>query len=249
MTTTTTPHQVTASGPSRGRGQLAAGIAFPVAWVVGLSVFTASTAVTSTGHELLADYHGHSVRLGLQFILTQGLAAALLSVVIVAVAGAVGGFPGRTIRVAGLAAVSVSFIQCVLGVLVACVAVPARNAHATAALSEGIDRLDGLKMTLLAVTFACLAAVVGTRRWPPTPDGRRRRPLVTVGFGATAAALLVSAAGYLTLNNTWASAAYTSLPLLLASVTTSAALVYRDVRTPNAPPHSPAGSGTATGSS
>ena len=241
MTATAAPCHATTPHRSRGRVQLAAGIAYPVTWVVGLSVFTASTAVTSTGGQLLADYHGHSGRLLLQFLLTQGLAATLLAVVLVAAARQIKGSAGRVIRITGLAAVTVSLVQCALGALMACAAVPGRHAHAIGALSETINRLDGVKMILLAVTFACMAAIVGTKWWPTLRSRRRRgRLIAALRFGAAAATLFASAAGYLTLNNTWANAAFASLPLLLASVTTSAVLVYRDIRATQATQPRPA---------
>lgn len=228
MTTTAAAPHVTAPSRHRDRWQLIAGTAYPVTWVIGLSVFTASTAVTSSGQELLADYRGHVGAVLVQFLLTEGLAAALLGVVLIAAARRIDGRPGHIVRVAGLAAVAVSLGQCVLGALMACVAVPGRHAHAIGELSETINRLDGIKMTLLAVVFACLAAVVGTRRWPTLRSRRRgSRLLVAFRFAATAAALCASAAGYLTLDNAWAKAAFISLPLLLISVTTSAVLVYR----------------------
>jgi hypothetical protein len=201
-----------------------------VTWLVGLSVFTASTTVTSTGSQLVMEYHGHSVRLALQFLLTQGLAAAMLAVVIVSAGGRIDGRLRRATYVAGLAAVTVSAVQCALGVWMAGVVVPARHAHRTRVVFEAIDRLDGVKMTLLAVTFCCLAAAMGSRRWATVRAGRQPRRLIGALFGVTAAALFASAVGYLTLNDTWAAAAFVSLPLLLASVATSAVLSHREVR-------------------
>jgi hypothetical protein len=196
----------------------AAGAAYTLTWVVGLSVFSPSTTVTSPGSDLLRQYAGHERVLALQYLLTQGLAALLLAVVLAAVVRSVSGPAARVVRVAGGGAVCVSLVQCLLGLLLATVAVPDSDAAGIGALADTINRLDGLKMTLLAATWGCLAHAVRRRE-----VGLPRR---SVGlFAATSVALLASAAGYGFLYDRLATAAFVSLPLLLASATLAAAYV------------------------
>ena len=206
--------------PHRERRLVAASLGYPLTWVAGLSVFSASASVSSTGAELLRNDSGHSAPLLLQFLLTQGVAAVFLGMVVLVLADRIGGKLGRVVRLTGLAAVLVSAVQCGIGVAIASVTVPHRNTDSLAALTDTVNRLDGLKMSLLAITwtYAALAA----RRWPI-----RSARLVMALFAATAVALLVSAAGYLMLEDVLATAAYVSLPLLIASVTTSALVLYR----------------------
>jgi hypothetical protein len=192
-----------------------AGLAFAVAWLAGLAVSPSSTSVRSTGTAVVAGYTGHEGAGALQFLLTQGIAALAL----VAVATALGraGVRAGAVRAArltlgaGATAAAVSLVQCVLGLYLIISVVPARHAGTAAAITETVNRLDGAKMFLLAVMAA--AGTVLARRTRLLP-----RWLQWTGL-ALAVAITVSGIGYALLNNTFALAAWVSLPLLLVWVT------------------------------
>jgi hypothetical protein len=101
----------------------------------------------------------------------------------------------------------VSLVQCVLGQQLAGSVVPSANASRAGSLLQLIDRLDGVKMILLALMALVTAVLV------------RRVQLLPSWLGWTAvvlaATLIVSGLGYLLLVSGLAAAAYASLPLLL----------------------------------
>jgi hypothetical protein len=135
--------------------------------------------------------------------------------------GAVG--PSRLILGAGLTACLVSLAEGVLVVvLVTSLASPA-HVHRAGEVFDAINRLDGLKMLLLAtvITTAVLARrAIGLPRW-----------LSAAGVLASLA-LLISGIGYLALDGTLAYAAVLSLPLLLIWVSGTGVGVSQHLRKP-----------------
>ena len=111
----------------------------------------------------------------------------------------------------GAAAAAVGLIQCALGLYLTLSVVPADHATTAAAVTEAVNRLDGVKMFLLAVM--AVAGTVLARRTGLLPRWLRQAGV------ALAAAITASGIGYALLNNTFALAAWASLPLLLAWVT------------------------------
>jgi hypothetical protein len=98
--------------------------------------------------------------------------------------------------------------------LIAVIRAVTGNARPGRAVNDAITRLDGLKMVLLALV-ATAAAVAIRDRALPLP--RWLSPLAAV----LAVAIAVSGVGYLALSDAAASAAWVSLPLLIAFVTAS----------------------------
>ncbi len=217
--TTQTAAPARATGNPRRRGLLTvptvAGLAYTASWLAGLAIAPSSTSVRTTGAEAVAGYAGHEAAAVAQFVLTEGTASLALVVVVIALgragprAGA--GAAARLMRGAGVAAAAAGLVQCVLGVYLTLSVVPADHASAAAAVTEAVTRLDGVKMFLLAVM-----AVAGTVLAQRT--GLLPRWLQWAGV-ALAAAITASGVGYALLNNTFALAAWLSLPLLLARVT------------------------------
>jgi hypothetical protein len=148
-------------------------------------------------------------------LLVHGLAAAALAVVVLALGRAADGLAaagpwGRVVVVAGLVAVAVSLVQFALGELMGALAagvIAGGRVGQVKLLFDLTGRLDGVKMLLLAALIASGAMLAW--RTPVQP-----RWLAWAGALA-AAALLVSAAGYLLLVSSLALAAAASLPLLL----------------------------------
>jgi len=208
-----------ATGSPRRRGLLTvpavAGLAYTASWLAGLAIAPSSTSVRSTGAAVVAGYSGHEGAAVVQFVLTEGIASLALAVVVICLgrAGlrAGGGAAARLMVGAGAAAAAVGLVQCVLGVYLTVSVVPADHASTAAAVSDALNRLDGVKMFLLAVM-----AVAGTALARQT--GLLPRWLRWTGV-ALAIAITASGIGYALLNNTFALAAWLSLPLLLAWVT------------------------------
>ncbi|WP_460717486.1 hypothetical protein [Nocardia heshunensis] len=177
----------------------AAGVTFLTAWIVGLSVWPTNLSVRATGSQIIDAITGHVGVATTQFLTSQGMAGLALAVVLIAVT--------RPARITGALAVAVSLTQCALGVHLAGWIAPEGNAATAATVYGLIDRLDGVKMLLLAAT-AVLASIPLLRN--------RTRPLFVPVLGLLlAAAITVSGIGYLLLSTALAPAAYVSGVLLL----------------------------------
>jgi len=192
-----------------------AGAAYTVAWAAGLGVSSASTDVNSTGAQVVAAYAGHEGAVVTQFALTEGVASLCLAVVAVAL-GRVGiragaASLGRVIAATGLAAAGIALVQSVLGIALAVSVVPAGHAGTAGTLNDTINRLDGLKMFVLAAL--AVAGTVLARRTHVLPKW-----LVWVG-ALLAVAIAASGVGYALINNALSVAAWVSLPLLLVFIT------------------------------
>ncbi len=194
----------------------AAGVAYAAAWIAALAIWPSNPSVDASKAHVMAAFTGHEGVAIAQYALAQGVAAAALATVVIALdraarrAGGRAARLGRATAAAGLAAVSVSAIQLVLGVVLSASAVPAGGEDRALGLFEAINRLDGVKMLALA-TMAAAATAAARQGLLPRRLG---------GVSAVlAAALVASGAGYLLLDPTPAQAAYVSLPLLLVWVT------------------------------
>lgn len=199
-------------------GTAITGIVYTLSWIVGLSVGAPSVAVNASGAEVVAAYDGHRAVVVAQFVFTEGLPAVGLAVIALALAAAARALgaltAARTAAVAGVAAAVVSLTQCVLGIALA-----GTTASGTAhVLYDAVDRLDGIKMFLLAVLALAGAAsgvLPGWLRW------------VAV---ALAVAIVVSGIGYLLLVPSLATVAYVSGVLLLVFVTATGIVLGRRTR-------------------
>lgn len=200
-----------------------AGVGFALSWLVGLSVFSSSTQVRSSGAQIQHAYSVHTGMVGLQYLLTEGLPALCLAVVTLSLARAMrpAARARRTITaIAGLTAASVSLLQLALGLWLSLDLVDHSATDIIGTVYTTINRLDGLKMGLLAVLAATVTHAI------------RRHDLALPNWLAwTAAALAttitLSAIGYLSLNNTLATAAWLSLPCLIAFVTGAALVLHQ----------------------
>ncbi|HEX4091248.1 MAG TPA: hypothetical protein VHZ33_21255 [Trebonia sp.] len=208
---TTAPSTVhTDSTPSGSvwRGYLpgAAGLAYVAAWVAGLAAWPVNLALTATAGQAAASYRAHPAEAIVQYALVEGLAGALLGIVLASALRAARDDAGRwAAGPAALSAIAVvtSLSQCVIGL---CATAAATGGHVAAcgSLSDLVNRLDGAKMLALAAAAAWLALTgLALPRWLR---------------GVTAAltvALIASGYAYLTLSNGLAWTAYASGPLLL----------------------------------
>lgn len=215
---------------ARGRGLLTvpavAGIAFSVAWLVGLSVNSSSTDVHASGTELIAGFASHRGAALAQYAVTEGVTSLLLATVAFALARqGVRAGAQRTARLvggAGVLAALIGLAECVLGIWAAGPATSDGAANTVANLVEAVNRLDGLKMFALAAM--AVAGVLLSRRTGLVP-----RWLQWVGV-ALAVTITLSGFGYLLLLGALSVFAYVSLPLLMLFVTATGIVAGRSGR-------------------
>ncbi len=190
-----------------------AGTVYATAWLTGLLIGPPALSVAATGGEVVSAYAGHQGPAIGQVVLTEGVAGLALAVVVLAL-GQVARCHGARrlasrIEIAGFAAVGLSLVQCVLGLLLAGWAAPADDSARAGALFELVSRIDGAKMLLLAAVAVSASGLAGRGvfpAWAVWPSG------------VLAVALTVSGFGYLLLSPALAWAAYVSLPVLLVWV-------------------------------
>ena len=197
------------------------GIGYALSWIAGLSIPAPSPPLSASGAEIAAALAGHGPAVAAQFTLTEGLPAAGLAVVSVALARAArrsgAAAAARAALVAGLAAALVSLVQFLLGMALAAASGPG-TVHA---LYDAVNRLDGIKMFLLAIVGLAGAACAALPGW-----------LRCTGI-ALAVALVCSGVPYLLLWSGGAVLAYVSGPLLLLFITGSGIALGRLAPAPN----------------
>jgi hypothetical protein len=213
-----TPAPQTAPGRSRRRLTTRAlltipavtGIAYTASWIAGLSVPSPSPALNASGDTIAAALAGHGTAVAANFALTEGVPAVGLAIIGFYLARAArrsaasaAARPGRIAGIAALTAALISLTQFVLGMVLAGTSAPA-TAYG---LYDAVNRLDGVKMLVLAVFAAAAVATGLLPRW-----------LRYTGI-ALAVALVASGIPYLLLLQGPSVLAYVSGPLLLAFVT------------------------------
>jgi len=136
----------------------AIGIGYTLSWIAGLAVPAPSPKFSASGAQILSAIAGHGPALALQFALTEGLPAAGIAVVAIALARVTG---SQLARVAGVTAAVISVLQFCLGMWLAATSSPV-TAHV---LYQMVNRMDGVKMLALAVLGAAGAAALALPRW------------------------------------------------------------------------------------
>ena len=214
LTTRNTTAPARETGPDTGRRRRllltvpgVVGIGYSLSWIAGLAVPAPSPRFGAPGAEVVAALAGHGPAVATQFVLTEGLPAAGIAVISVALAriarrrGAAG--PARFALVSGLVAAIISAVQFGLGLALTVTSAPG-PAHL---LYASVDRLDGAKMLALAVLGAAAAAMTALPRW--------------LRYTGIALAVTITCSGlvYLLLAASLAAAAGPALVLLLAFMT------------------------------
>ena len=77
-----------------------AGVAYVLAWVVGLGVWPMNLGVDASDAKVVATYTGHESVAVTQYLLVEGVAAIALAVVVVALGRAASGWLGRVVVLA-----------------------------------------------------------------------------------------------------------------------------------------------------
>jgi hypothetical protein len=181
-----------------------AGLTYVGAWLVGLTAFGTGPAAGATDATVTRYVADHRLETAMQSLLIHGVAALALAAVLLAVARSQAST--RTSVVAGAVGVGASLVQCGLGLWRSLVSA----GSATATLTEGINRIDGLKMAAFAVMIGSSIAALRGGGW----IGRR---MALTGTGATIA-LAVSAIAYGAAITPRLATAAVALVLLLAWV-------------------------------
>ena len=199
----------------------AAGVAYLVAWVAGLSEWPVNLPLNATAAQTTASFAAHPAQAVIQFLLVEGIAGLLLGVVLgyavlplvrpSAALRVKGATPRATVAaVLGAVAVAMSLTQCVVGFLAASAAT-AHDVTRCGDLSNLVNQLDGVKMIAIAGTAAVLATLGGTGlalpRW------------LRIGAVPLGIALVASGYSYLALWQPLAWTAFVSGTLLLVWVT------------------------------
>jgi len=142
-----------------------AGIAYTLSWIAGLAVTAPSPEFTASGAGIVAALAGHGTAVAAQFALTEGLPAAGLAIVSIALARAARRSAATVAAwaalIAGAMAALISMLQFTLGAALAGTASPG-TAHL---LYDLVNRLDGVKMLTLAILGLAAAASGVLPRW------------------------------------------------------------------------------------
>ena len=141
------------------------GIAYTLSWIAGLAIPAPSPMLTASGAQIAAAFAGHQTAVAAQFTLTEGLPAAGLAIIAIALARAArnsgAAAAARAALLAGAAAALISLLQFALGAVLAGTASPG-TAHL---LYDAVNRLDGAKMLALAGLGLAGAASRVLPRW------------------------------------------------------------------------------------
>jgi hypothetical protein len=141
------------------------GIAYALSWMAGLAVTAPSPKLTASGAEIIAALAGHGTAVATQFALTEGLPAAGLAIVSIALARAARRSAATVAAwaalIAGATAAFISMLQFALGAVLTRTASPG-TAHL---LYDMVNRLDGIKMLTLAILGLAAAASGVLPRW------------------------------------------------------------------------------------
>jgi hypothetical protein len=178
----------------------AIGIGFTLSWAAGLAIPAPSPKFSASGAQIVSAFAGHGPALAAQYALTEGLPAAGIAVVAVALARVIG---SRLVMVAGVTAAVISVLQFCLGLWLSATSSPA-TAHV---LFQLVNRMDGGKMLVLAVLGAAAAASALLPRW------------LRYAGGALAVAIAASGVVYLLLVQSLWLLAGPALLLLLVFIT------------------------------
>ena len=211
----TVPDTAGAASTGRRRRLLtvtgAIGIGYTLSWIAGLAIPAPSPKFSASGAQIVSAIAGHAPALAVQFALTEGLPAAGIAVVAIALAKITG---SRLAMAAGVTAAAISVLQFCLGTWLAATSSPA-TAHA---LYQMVNRMDGVKMLALAVLGAAAAAALVLPRW------------LRYTGAALAVAIATSGVVYLLLLQSLALLAGPALVLLLIFITGAGVWLGRDVR-------------------
>jgi hypothetical protein len=189
-----------------------AGIGYGVAWLAGLAAWPSNLAIDASKREIVSLYAAHMSQAATQYLVVEGLAGALLGIVLFYSIRRVSRCdPTWTSRVAVAAGVvvAISLLQSLLGLFLVSSASKGHLSQ-SGAIYQLINRLDGVKQLLLGACVVILSVLLRTTSNYPQ---KLMRTTVIVGI-----ALVLSGLAYLLLWNALAGTTFVSLPLLICWV-------------------------------
>jgi hypothetical protein len=186
-----------------------AGISYGIAWVGGLAAWPSNLTIDATNREIVSLYAAHQSEARAQYLVVEGIAGVLLGMVLFyciwRIRRCERTWTSRA-AVAGGVAVSVSLLQCLLGLLLVSAASKGYLGQ-SGDIYQSINRLDGVKQLLLCACVVMLGVLL--RKTSNYPLWLGRTSVIT------GIALVTSGLAYLLLWNVLAGTAFVSLPLLI----------------------------------
>lgn len=192
-----------------------AGIGYTVAWVVSQFVGAPMPSVTASGGQVVAAFAGHDWPSIANLVLSEGIAAVALAAVVLLVARAASRAGARRAGLAvamfGVVAAATSLAELVMAAWLQYGPVTSGQAETAGTLWSALQRIDGVKMFVLAAMAVAVAVLALTSAVLP-------RWLALLAL-LLAVALGLSGLGYVLLDNALSDAVLVSAALLLAVVT------------------------------
>jgi hypothetical protein len=214
--------QQTTTGDQAGRWSRAArrpaavaGICYTVAWVVSLAPGAPMPSVSASGGQVVAAFAGHNWPTIVNLVLSEGIAAVALAIVVLLVARAArqagARRAGLAVAVFGLTAAAVSLAELVMASWLQYGPVASGHAATAGTLWSALQRIDGAKMFVLAAMAVALLVLSLTSAVLP-------RWLAWLAL-LLAVTLVASGLGYVLLAAGLSDAVFVSAALLLVVVT------------------------------
>lgn len=188
---TTTGDQAGSWSRAARRPAAVAGICYLVAWVLSLAPGAPMPSVSASGDQVVAAFAGHNWPTIVNLVLSEGIAAVALAIVVllVAVAARRAGArrAGLAVAVFGVTAAAVSLAELVMAAWLQYGPVASGDAATAGTLWSAIQRIDGVKMFVLAAMAVALAVLSLTStvlpRWMAWPALLLAVSLVASGLG------------------------------------------------------------------
>jgi hypothetical protein len=188
-----------------------AGIAYVLAWLVGLFLAPSAPDAFGSAGTINAYFSAHRTAALIQSVFVHGLAGVALLGLTAALWGYLAAgdttMPRRVMLVAGVLAAAVSFLQVAFMIAIYVHVGQHGSADGTRTLFNAINKADTVKLILLAV-------FVGAASWAASRNGALPRWVVWTG-AVTAVFLVVGGLAFLVKSGALNAALDVSLPLLL----------------------------------
>jgi hypothetical protein len=212
---TTTGDQAGSWSRAARRPAAVAGICYTVAWVVSLAPGAPMPSVSASGGQVVAAFAGHNWPTIVNLVLSEGIAAVALAIVVLLVARAArqagARRAGLAVAVFGLTAAAVSLAELVMASWLQYGPVASGHAATAGTLWSALQRIDGAKMFVLAAMAVALLVLSLTSAVLP-------RWLAWLAL-LLAVTLVASGLGYVLLAAGLSDAVFVSAALLLVVVT------------------------------
>lgn len=201
---TTTGDQAASWGRAARRPAAVAGICYTAAWVVSFAPGAPMPGVSASGGQVVTAFAGHDWPTIVNLVLSEGIAAVALAVVVLLVARAArragARRAGLAVAVFGVTAAAVSLAELVMATWLQYGPVASGHAATAGTLWSAVQRTDGAKLFVLAAMAVALAVLSLTSavlpRWLAWLALLLAMSLVASGLGLVLLAAALSHAVY-----------------------------------------------------